>query len=94
MPSLLSLVGKKVIVQLQHPLLAGKSNVLVSPLVGLEESGIWLEGSELAEWGQGKFNRPATKTPIFFVPFSQVIWILDSLDSPYLSEKGFGISEF
>lgn len=91
MPSLTALKGEKIVIQLLNTLLESKSNVMVVRLIEVEPAGLWLEGSDFADYAEARFKEPVTRTPIFFVPFSQIFWILDSLDEPYLSEKTFGL---
>jgi hypothetical protein len=57
-------------------------------LHGVEVGGIWVESqtmSELLMETAGVTMSP--KTVLFFLPFSQVVFVMASLDAPALSEK-------
>jgi hypothetical protein len=90
MPNLADLKGEKILIHLLYPLLESKTNVLTIRLIDVESAGLWLEGSHFADYAEEKYKQPATKTPVFPVPFSQILWVLSSLDEPYLSEKSLG----
>jgi hypothetical protein len=91
MPNLAELKNKEVVIQLVRPLLEAKSSVVKTYILDIEASGIWIEGSDLAEYLQKHLNSPLQRTPVFFVPFSQIIWIYSSADHPYLSVKSLGL---
>jgi hypothetical protein len=58
----------------------------------VEVSGIWVESQA---WTNDLLERlriaTSPKTAIFFLPWNQIVTILSSIDSPGLSEKGFGV---
>jgi hypothetical protein len=61
-------------------------------LHGVEEGGIWVESNELTQLMLAKISRHASsKTPIFFVPFHQIQFLLHSTEQISLSEKAFGV---
>jgi hypothetical protein len=86
MSRLAELTNKLVVIQLVRPLLEAKNSVVVTHILEIEASGIWIEGSDLAEYLQKQLNSPLQRTPVFFVPFSY-----SSADHPYLSEKSLGL---
>lgn len=61
-------------------------------LVAVEPSGLWIESHKLTQ-GLMKVVKAqaAPKTPIFFIPFHQINFIMASLDSPSLREEAFGV---
>jgi hypothetical protein len=92
MPSLRELKGETILVLLVHPLIEQKDKVLVTRLVEIEDSGIWIEGKDLAEYLHALTKQAIIpKMPLFFVPFAQVAWITGSADYPSLSDKRLGV---
>ena len=91
MTRLEQLKGQKILVQILHPIIEQKSPVIATLLVDLDPNGIWIEGKELAETLHTTYKKPMPKTPVFFVPFAQVGWIVCFADYPYLSEKSLGL---
>ena len=91
MPSLAALKDQKIVIQLVHPLLEAKNLIIATHLLEVEASGIWIEGKDVAEFMQKHLNTALPRTPIFFVPFAQIVWIYSSADHPYLSEKSLGL---
>lgn len=92
MPRLAELKGQNILICLLHQhLIEETDRVIVTRLVELENSGIWIEGKAAAEYLHKTFKKPMPKTPVFFVPFAQISWILSTADYPYLSEKSLGL---
>ncbi len=91
MPNLSDLKGQKILVNLLHRIIEQKQNMLVTQLVDVEPGGIWIEGTDVAEYLQTTLKQPLSQTPVFFVPFAQIAWISSSADYPYLSEKSLGL---
>jgi hypothetical protein len=57
-------------------------------LVNVEAAGLWVESKTVQEWAIEGTSRTATpKTAVFFLPFSQIVFVLESLDVPWLSER-------
>jgi hypothetical protein len=57
-------------------------------LVNVEPSGIWVESKEILEWFLKESGVTASpKTAVFFLPFSQIVHIVASLDVPYISDE-------
>jgi hypothetical protein len=91
MPNLSDLKGQKIIIHLLHPIIEQKQPILITQLIDIEPNGIWIEGTDVAEYLQTALKQPLLKTPVFFVPFAQIGWISSSVDYPYLSEKSLGL---
>ncbi len=92
MPILEELKGKEIVICLVHTILDQKHPVIVTKLVELETTGVWIEGRDLAKYFHEELKHSIVpKMPLFFVPFAQVRWIYDSADYPSLSEKGLGL---
>lgn len=61
-------------------------------LHGAENSGLWVESQVLTEQLLSMFGVPtAPKTPVFFLPFHQIAFVLGYADAPALSETAFGV---
>ncbi len=89
MPDLKSKIGQPIILltPFLHPTKLQK--VL---LRGVENGGIWIESQPLTNQILEKFGAAtAPRTAIFFLPWHQVSFVMDSLDVPSLSEKGLGL---
>lgn len=89
MRSLASMTGEVIIARI--PLLDPESLVLVK-LHGIEACGIWIESQGFTNQLMQKFEMSASRTtPLVFVPFAKIDFILASLDLLSLSESAFGI---
>jgi len=59
---------------------------------GAEAGGIWVECQHLTDKVLKSIRMPAVaKTPIFFVPFSQITFAWRAIDQTALSEQSFGV---
>jgi hypothetical protein len=57
-----------------------------------EQYGIWIESQAVTEKIFSNAGAPSSpKTGVLFLPWSEVILILGSVDTPSLSEKAFGL---
>lgn len=89
MPALKDLVGQRIVAQVTG-LLNQDFPVMVLQLVDVEASGVWVENPKFTQSLLDRCKvQVSPKTPIFFVPFAQIVWILDAADYPGLSEKSF-----
>ena len=89
MRNLASMIGEIIIVRI--PLLDAERMVLVK-LHGIELHGIWIESQDFTNQLMEKFHFSSSRTtPIVFVPFVKVDFIIASLDSLSLSESSFGL---
>jgi hypothetical protein len=74
------------------PLLDADGMMLVK-LHGIEAHGVWVESQDFTNQLMEKFHFVSSRTtPLVFVPFDKVDFIIASRDSLSLSESGFGIS--
>jgi hypothetical protein len=89
MRSLASMIGEVIIVRI--PLLDADSMMLVK-LHGIEAQGIWVESQDFTNQLMDKFQFSSSRTtPLVFVPFAKLDFIIASLDSLSLSEPAFGL---
>jgi hypothetical protein len=89
MRSLANMIGEVILVPI--PLLDTDGMILVK-LHGIEAQGIWIESQEFTNQLMEKFRFVSSRTtPLVFVPFDKVDFIIGSLDSLSLSESGFGL---
>lgn len=91
MRPLKSMVGETIIVRV--PILDPEEMSLVR-LHGVDANGIWIECQDFTD-ALMKRCRLATSvtTPVLFVPFTSIEFILGSVRSLSLSESAFGLGE-
>jgi hypothetical protein len=83
------MIGEVIIVRI--PLL--DEGMMLVKLHGIEAHGIWIESQNLTNQLMEKFQSSSSRTtPLVFVPFDKVDFIIAALDSLSLSEPAFGIS--
>jgi hypothetical protein len=57
-------------------------------LINVEAAGIWVENRAILETILKVSGVTVTpKTAVFFLPFQQITFVLDSLDVPYISNE-------
>jgi hypothetical protein len=89
MRTLATMVGEIIIVRI--PLLDPERMSLVK-LHGVEALGIWIESQDFTNELMEKFQFSSSRTtPLVFVPFDKVDFIIAALDSLSLSEPAFGL---
>lgn len=89
MRTLASMVGEVIIVRI--PVLDAEGMTLVK-LHGIEAHGVWIESQDLTNELMAKFRCSTSRTtPIVFVPFAKLDFIIAALDSLSLSEPAFGL---
>jgi hypothetical protein len=89
MRTLASMIGEMIIVRI--PLLDAESMDLVK-LHGVEALGIWIESQQFTDRLMEKFHLSSSRTtPIIFIPFDKVDFIVAALDSLSLSESALGL---
>jgi len=89
--TLASMIGEVIVVRI--PLLDADGMMLVK-LHGIEAHGIWIESQNLTNQLMEKFHCSSSRTtPLVFVPFDKVDFIISGLDALSLSEPAFGISD-
>jgi hypothetical protein len=58
----------------------------------VEQYGVWIESQAVTEKLLSRAGVPSSqKTGVLFLPWSEVILILGSVDAPALSETAFGL---
>ncbi|MFI5096983.1 MAG: hypothetical protein ACHQT6_03320 [Candidatus Acidiferrales bacterium] len=83
------MIGEVVIARI--PLLDADGMMLVK-LHAVEANGLWLESQDFTNELMEKFQFFSSRTtPLVFVPFDKVDFIIASLDSLSLSESAFGL---
>jgi hypothetical protein len=61
-------------------------------LHAVESSGLWAESQKLTDVLLGAMKQvAANKTPIFFLPWHQIRFLIDSVEKTALHEKAFGV---
>ncbi len=89
LPSLSELVGQNLVARIS---IVDERVPTLIKLLRVETGGIWLESQKATEHWLTELKVSATpKTLVFFVPYSQIAWILSSADYPALSEKALGV---
>jgi hypothetical protein len=58
---------------------------------GVEGGGLWIECAHVSKSWLERFELAAMKTPLFFVPFHEIRFVLHSTEKLELSEKKFGL---
>jgi hypothetical protein len=85
MISLSDLIGKEIVALV--PVLH-KTNWQKMKLINVETSGIWIEYRPIIDSALKTRDITASpKTAVFFLPFSQIHFVLGSLDMPYISDE-------
>jgi hypothetical protein len=89
MRTLQSMIGEVIIARI--PLLDADGMMLLK-LHGVETNGIWVESQDFTNELMEKFRFFSSRTtPLVFLPFDKIDFIIASLDSLSLSERAFGI---
>lgn len=84
-PSLEDLVGH--VVGIKIPCLDSRTTVRVR-LHAVEHSGLWIESQQITDWVlslHGASSSP--KSGVLFFPFSQIEFVVGSVDVPSLSDQ-------
>jgi hypothetical protein len=75
------------------PLLDADGMMLLK-LHGIEANGLWVESQNFTNELMEKFHCFSSRTtPLIFIPFGKIDFVLGSLESLSLSESAFGLSE-
>lgn len=89
MRNLASFIGEVIVARI--PLLDTDGMMLVK-LHGIEAHGIWIESQDFTNQLMEKFHFSSSRTtPLVFVPFDKVDFIIAGLESLSLSEPAFGL---
>jgi len=63
-------------------------------LISMDEGGIWVESQKVTEDMLEHFERSAaSRTPIVFLPYAQIAWVMHFSDKVALSEKALGVDK-
>jgi len=89
-PSLEALIGEEVVALV--PSLDSKVLQKIT-LLRIEASGLWIECEALTQGLLHNMNLPAAKTPVLFVPYSQINFIIVGGEKIALSESAFGLKQ-
>ena len=69
------------------PKLGGPTKIVSVRLHGVEAGGVWIESQTMTDLLLQTFKlQAASKTPIFFVPYHEITFLLTSIDVPALNE--------
>lgn len=89
MRTLASMIGEVIIARI--PLLDAEGMELVK-LHGVEAHGIWIESQQFTDRLMERFHLSSSRTtPLVFIPFDKVDFIIGAMDSLSLSEQAFGL---
>ncbi|HXX18237.1 MAG TPA: hypothetical protein VEJ46_02440 [Candidatus Acidoferrum sp.] len=89
MPSLESMIGKQIIALVP---MFSETRLQTMTLHSIENAGVWVENQSFINMFLTKLGvSAAPKTLIFFLPFHEIRFVWDALDSPSLSETGLGV---
>jgi hypothetical protein len=89
MRSLASMIGDVIIVRI--PLLDADGMMFVK-LHGIEANGLWVESQDFTNQLMERFRFSSScTTPLVFIPFDKIDFVIASLDSLSLSEPAFGL---
>jgi hypothetical protein len=62
-------------------------------LMGVESGGIWIECQTLIDQMYSALEMPASeRTPVFFVPYQQIVFAVAARDGMALNESAFGVA--
>jgi hypothetical protein len=85
MISLEGLIGKEIIAFVPY---FHKTTWQKMTLLNVENSGIWVDYRTMSDAILKQSGVTASpKTAVFFLPFHQIVHILESVDVPYLSDE-------
>jgi hypothetical protein len=91
MSRLKELIGKRIVIR-SDSLLTEKATMAV--LVDIDDGGIWLEYQPFIETILAAAQQSVSpKTPVIFVPYAHIFWIIDVANYPALSEKSLGLDK-
>lgn len=89
MPKLADIIGQSVYVR---SFVLDQNKAILVKILDVEAGGIWIEWQQKTEEILAILQTASTPvTPIFFLPYAQILWTHALLDTPALSEKAFGV---
>jgi hypothetical protein len=84
------LIGDSIFVK--SPLMDKDSKLTEVKLLGVEAGGLWIQSQVLTNAVLDFFGASsAGKTPIFFLPYHEIICVVTTIDEIALGEKAFGV---
>lgn len=89
MTTLIDLVGKRILIRLSFQDDPERFQTVL--LRNVEQGGIWLESQNLTDSFIGKGKTASPVTPLVFVPYPQIVWILVLQDVPSVSVSALGV---
>jgi hypothetical protein len=85
MISLQDLIGKEIIASIP---IFHRTTLQKMKLINVESSGLWVESRTISDSMLKHIGYTySPKSVIFFLPFHQIAYILESLDVPYISDE-------
>ena len=96
MPNLRDFIGQTIQVFLVNDTLKDdpdNNDAARMKLTDIESSGIWVESLKMNALMLARSKQSIPITPIFFVPFSQILFVSASDDYPLLSPRELGLEE-
>ncbi len=88
MKNLHELIGEEILAKVP---LIHRGQYQTLRLHGVEEGGIWIESEVLTQLALSMSKKAAAGTPIFFLPFHQIQFLMQMTEKLALSEKAFGV---
>jgi hypothetical protein len=82
------LIGKKVFALI--PIVNAKTFQQIT-IHGVEVGGLWVESQQHTKLWLENFDLPAIQTPLFFVPYHEIRFVVHRLEKLELSEEKFGV---
>ena len=89
MKTLADLIGEEIIISIPF---MHRIDLQLVKLHAIEPGGIWIENEPYTQTIAKALQVPALKTPLLFVPFSQIQYVMGVAEGISLSEKAFGVS--
>jgi len=70
-----------------------EKHAVMVKLIGVDDGGIWIEWQDATEQWLAKVKRTLLeRTPVFFLPYARIEWILGAADYPSFSDKSLGVN--
>ena len=89
MKTLQEMVGENILVLIPQ---IHQSDLKQVKLHAVEHAGLWIENDEFTQLLMSAFGYPAmNRTPLFFVPFHEIKFVMQAIDQTALSGKAFGV---
>jgi hypothetical protein len=89
-PSLQALIGKESIALIPF---IDKVALQRIKVLSFEYGGLWIECEKVTQVFLSATQLHASKTPVFFVPYTQICFVMTPTDKISLSESAFGVTD-